>query len=395
MQRSTLVALVLAAAAATACTQVLGLNGFKDGPREAGAATGGSGGSGASAGTAGAGASGGSGGMAGGSGGTTPGDASDGSASGGAAGGPGGAAGDASTDGSTCTCLPTAPTTWAGPLALFDGSSAPPACPAGWTTFVDKAGSSVTASPASCAACSCSVSSPAMCLVSVVTGTSCTSSCSDITSVGSACATLNVSQCGSATYLKSASVTGNPSAGTCTADSVTNPTPTKATFADQARACFYTGASAQSCGSGEKCVPAPPSGYPQRYCIATQDPSANCSASAVYTHKYVVATSIKDTRGCSACSCSSTTGGTCSGANVNLSFALAKFCAEPAGGTTFAGSTNTCMPFKNTIGSNVAAGYAKAFADAVGATCAAPTGGTPIGSAVLDPATTWVFCCTK
>lgn len=372
MQRPTLLALVMGGIAATACSQVLGLNSFSD-SHEAGATTGGSAGAGASGGTSG-----------------TTGDAS--SGSGGTA--PGGAAGDAST----CTCLPAAPTGWSGPLAFVVGKTAPPACTPEWNTFVDHGGTSVNASPASCAQCSCSVSSskPAMCsvIVTTTTDTAC-GGCTDTTNVGSGCTTLAQTCSSAAAALKSATI-GNLIPGNCTPDAVTNPTPSKATFADQARACVYNGAGSGSCGLGKLCMPPPPSGYPPRYCIAMQGLTANCSASQVYTQKYVVATSIKDDRSCSACACSTTVGGSCKGVSATVSFHTDKYCTVVSvGGATFTGSWNGCSIFQNLSHVDVTAGRARATATANNASCAAPTGGAPIGSAVLDPKTSWVFCCTK
>lgn len=321
-------------------------------------------------------------------------------------------------DGSTCTCLSSPPSGWSGPLAFFDDTAAPPSCApeagtAAWSSFLDSGGSAVNAAPAKCSACSCSITTAPTCAVVIETSTSTTctggTDTSTVTGNGSCTALTLASGHTGAAFVQAQVGNVVPNTGSCSVSGGTA-TVAAATFSDHTRACLVD--SPGSCSSGGVCVPPVPSGFPDgRYCIAKKDSAATCPSSGDYTHQYTIATSITDTRGCTACgACSipSGVGATCSSsAQVSLNFEQdppGRFtgCSGPlTGPAPFQGSTaQQCLPFSQLlaggqIGPETPAGAVSATATDPNAPCNVANGGQPTGSAALDPNNTWVFCCNK
>lgn len=333
-------------------------------------------------------------------------------------GGSGGSAGigrdggnDAPNDGpATCTCLPPAPTGWTGPLALFNASAAAPSCAGGWTTFLDSGGTHFTGLPAKCTACSCGVSAPPTCNVQIETATAstCNSGTDTNTVAGNGqCVALHFSGTDQGTAFVQAHVTDvTANSGTCTTSGGA-PTPATAAFTDHMRACKLA-SKPPSCRSGNACAPPVPTGFPGgRYCIAKQLATATCPTSGAYTQQYTVATALADTRSCSSCQCSIASGSGVA-CDQNTSVALTfdhqapttiRACAEALTGPgVFQGSLSQCQVFHQElsggVGGATSANAVSATAVDQNAACKVSST-TPSGTVKLDPAHTWVFCCTQ
>jgi hypothetical protein len=208
-------------------------------------------------------------------------------------------------------CVPAAPAGWDGPLELYSGTVAPPACSTGFTTSVS-AYDLLQASAATCG-CACGSSDTTCTTPSIEfydsttcgTGSPCAT---EILSPG-VCTTLDeTSHCPGAAVLDITLVPGNAAFGACT------PQPTKKVppyaWGLQARSCTPTVAPSQAnCASGQTCAPLAGAGFVQELCIGHLGDVA-CPAGA-YGVKHVFYTTVVDLRGCTACTCAAPSGGSC------------------------------------------------------------------------------------
>jgi hypothetical protein len=146
-----------------------------------------------------------------------------------------------------------------------------------------------------------------------------------------------------------------------------------------ARACTW--APHDGCASqGDVCSPAA-AGF--RACVATPG-DVDCPASSPYVDRHVFYGGIDDTRGCTPCTCGAPTGSTCTGSIAIYSDAA---CSAQVFADLITSSGPSCIdvPAGSALGSKKAgpATYAPGA-------CAA-NGGEPVGSAV--PSQPVTFCC--
>jgi len=139
------------------------------------------------------------------------------------------------------------------------------------------------------------------------------------------------------------------------------------------------------CSSGQVCVPAPPGTFGGKVCVF-QSGDVPCPGSG-YTQQHTFYGSATDSRGCTACSCASPTGITCSGGAVAVASSIS---GSACAGTMDSVPTNgTCTSVTLGPMSNDFV-WATAEQTASGGTCAVQ-GGTASGS--VTPAGPTTVCC--
>jgi hypothetical protein len=214
------------------------------------------------------------------------------------------------------TCIPAAPTGWAGPFELYEGSNPLPACELGFlgTTLDGNAG--LSASAASCD-CQCNLPEGVRCAAPTVTFSAtsavCPAACATETLTPGVCTAVDKRiGCGLGVTGATISVPAPAVAaqGTC-APLWTVGVPI-ATWSTSARACGASVASAHAdCQGASVCVRAPSTPFRGGLCIE-QVGDVACPATD-YTVKYLYYGGIDDTRSCSSCTCGAVTGTTCLG----------------------------------------------------------------------------------
>jgi hypothetical protein len=164
--------------------------------------------------------------------------------------------------------------------------------------------------------------------------------------------------------------------GTCAA-SGGEPTLADVTWAIQGTAC---GDAPQGggCDAGQVCQPTPTAPFKTGLCIS-RDGDQDCPGPP-FTDKHLLFEKLDDTRGCSACTCGGSAGGSCS-ANITIYSDMA--CSADA--VTF--GAGTCAPIS---GNKAVAGMVAGNIAINKGTCPA-SGGAPMGDAVPSQPTT--FCC--
>lgn len=209
--------------------------------------------------------------------------------------------------GYSCFDPASVPAGWAGPLILYDGAGAAPACPAGYPTNLLSGITSVSAPASQCSACACSA--PII---------DCTAGPID----GYLDNTCTVA--GGSTFAA-------PMDGVCTAANVTTSTafiaaapmvnlggcqpvggsPMNQPFTfNNALGCGEGKGS--SCGSGGGvCLAPPPAPFVGRLCIA-QAADTPCPDPFTQRHDLADINGVNDTRGCSPCSCGGLSQASCS-----------------------------------------------------------------------------------
>lgn len=198
-----------------------------------------------------------------------------------------------------CTCVPPAPMGWT--FGVLDGDARDP-CPSSYDTPVDLL-EGVSASPAQCG-CTCpGVDVQPTCAAPQQA----TLQMGDSQCQGPTPVTLNnVAACnvqsaeaygnGGSVYAKATCNVPAPSGGTCKAPAATTGAAAP-TYAHQGRACAPAAAPG-ACQNGDACLPSV-SG-PWGLCAA-HDGDVPCPNG--YPQRHVVATSVTDTRACTACTC--------------------------------------------------------------------------------------------
>jgi hypothetical protein len=90
------------------------------------------------------------------------------------------------------------------------------------------------------------------------------------------------------------------------------------TWGSLAVACSPSALTGASCGAGGQCIPAPPASFEAHTCVL-QPGTGGCSGAGFYSVQRTYYGGAQDTRGCSACTCNSTSGVDCNaGAQVVL-----------------------------------------------------------------------------
>jgi len=214
-------------------------------------------------------------------------------------------------------CVPAVPGGWSGPVELYAGATPAPSCTASFASAYD-GNAGLSAPPGTCS-CSCGAPNtecgvPGLSFYVQAAGVCPASACSTSTLPAGACTTLSdTSGCGTPfTSAISASAPVVEPAGCTPQPSSSRAPPAWATYA---QACSSTTAVvAGNCGSGAVCAPKPAAPYGATLCISQAGDLA-CplpSGGAGYTAKQLFYGNADDQRTCTACTCGSLAGATCS-----------------------------------------------------------------------------------
>ncbi|HEY6459763.1 MAG TPA: hypothetical protein VIY73_06415 [Polyangiaceae bacterium] len=210
-------------------------------------------------------------------------------------------------------CVPAAPAGWEGPLEVYRGSTAAPACSADFAGVYDGNDSLGTVPPATCS-CGCGLS-PTTCSAEPL-GYTTTALCSNATPCFSttltpgACTTETASQCLTTGVIPLfiSSAAPAPTSPDCAAQPGKTLPPVQ--WGIDGRACAPTVALAQvDCKGGSVCAPVPAAPYDPNLCVL-QAGDASCP-SGPYSNRQVLYGAVDDTRGCSSCTCGKAAGGSC------------------------------------------------------------------------------------
>jgi hypothetical protein len=272
-----------------------------------------------------------------------------------------------------CSCVGAAPASWQGPVAVWEGESAPPACPSNYPTDLIDVFAGVNAAPAACT-CSCGAPSGATCpssfTATIYSDHQCGAACDTVTLSDGACTNVQ-GVCNNAFGI---SVSPAPtSGGSCAPQAST--AASAWSWTSFARGCAPSSPSTPStagCDAGRVCISPAPPGW--RSCVYSPGDVA-CPAGS-YSARHVYYGSATDDRGCAPCSCGAPTGVTCA-ATVMIGCGTA--------GQTFAVPTS-CTSLTDPGSVQVVS------APASGGGSCAPSGGEPTGSVSAESPTT--ICCT-
>jgi hypothetical protein len=306
------------------------------------------------------------------------------------------------------------PSGWTGYFALYDGAPANvPGCAGTWPTQGYLGNGDLTAPPATCP-CTCGTPAGGTCQIpeldisdgACTGGGTCSgpvvpptgyvpgtcfgfmnsSSSGYVYYGGSTCGPQTATNCSMGTQpcnvsgsVGSASVNGD----SC-APSAPNPMKPKYTWGSAGQACG--GATpGTGCTGTEVCMPIPGGSFHSGVCIM-QTGNQTCPAGQ-FTEQHVFYDSQpNDTRGCSACSCGSPTGSTCT-----VQWKLFEDAANPNCSTlklTADSTTTTCAALSGNP--NITSAKATITLPPNGGMCA-PVDGSPTGT--VTPATPTTFCC--
>jgi hypothetical protein len=227
--------------------------------------------------------------------------------------------GDATADaqavcGPGFACTPGVPQGWGGPLEVYRGAGVPPPCSASFFGPSFEGHEGLNAPPATCG-CSCGAPQGVSCSpvrVSFTNGATCAAApaeCAAAMLLPDTCRTLSErSMCAAALVIDISAAAPVPSGGLC------NATPTLAlpvpTWSSNTRACVATGVPpTASCPAGSVCAPRPASPFASNLCIS-QAGDVLCPAGG-YSSRFVSYAGLRDTRGCSPCTCGSASGAQC------------------------------------------------------------------------------------
>lgn len=262
-----------------------------------------------------------------------------------------------SADGAVAVVLDTGtvvPAGWRGPLRIQETTGTPAACEG---DFPELDYDGHTGPQGRAASCSCSCGAPS--------GVTCSAPSAELFTdgaCGAVCASgATVTGCARlacAGNAGSVRVTAAAVGGSCTGSAASEIAPP--TWSTQVRLC-----------RGVSCGP----GCSGNVCIAKR---GQASCPATFPNAHTAYATIVDTRACSACTCGTPTGATCTGA-------IATFATSTCGSATGTAAFDTCVPYD-------ARGRitATSAASATGGACA-PSGGAPTGTVTADDPTT--ICC--
>jgi hypothetical protein len=284
-------------------------------------------------------------------------------------------------------CVPAVPPGWSGPVELYDGSDAPPACTPRFTGPSYDGNGSLGATPATCG-CSCGAAtgvqcpSPTLTLYAGAPGlTACTSTqkCASVQFPANVCSplpTLPLCSMASGTITYVSGPGSAPTGGSCAASPSVGLAPV--TWGVNARACASSLAPAQTdCAASQICAPVPASPYQSGLCVA-QAGDAACPAG--YPAKTLYYGGVSDTRTCAGCSCGPVTGASCS-AKLETSTSTDSSCSASV--ITYGLPLNTCAPVQST-------GEFRVTTVLSGGACAPST---PAPSGAATPTSPTTFCC--
>ncbi len=299
--------------------------------------------------------------------------------------------GEAATDGRvdapacSAACVPAVPTGWQGPLEIAQTMGGPmPAPPAGCDAgaYPVEAFEGLGSPDASAASCTCSCGAPSgiTCTPPVAnyfSDSTCMTSCGTTNqTVATTCTTLMLGTCGGTHVNVGSSL---PSGGACAPDAGSTVPPVD--WSARARLCAPPSTwSSAGCGAGEVCAPVAALPFETgTYCVVNNSGVVSCPPG--YPKQRVFYESSTDTRACSACTCGSPTGATCTGGTASFY------------GSTCTGNPGLTMPVPGTCG-NLGGAKVGVFSGVAptGGSCT-PMGGAPTGS--FQPESPTTVCCTQ
>lgn len=253
---------------------------------------------------------------------------------------------------------------------------ASPTCPAGWTEIARGGTGGVTASPATCTACSCGAATGGTCSATLdrYLDGGCGTSIGAIAVAGDAnagCVDVLDTPVGSIAGLSDESASG----GTCPASGGVPTVPDDALFAEEIVVCELPAGA--GCTLPAVCTPMPAAPFDPLRCVYKLQ-GGSCNQLAPFTTEVELDRTIVDTRGCAACTCGGATGQTCTASTTVYAT------NDCAGGNAVAPHDGSCVGAALTVGSYRTT---PVFA---GGTCA-PGGGGPAGGVGSDDAMT--LCC--
>lgn len=278
------------------------------------------------------------------------------------------------------TCVPAVPSGWDGPLEVYAGMGAPPSCSVGFAQSVG-AYDMLQAPDATCS-CACGPSmttctAPNLGFYDGMTCNATPMSCGTVILTPGACTTIDQrSHCTTSSYLDVTVFGGSWTAGAC-APEPTNQVPPYS-WTDQMRGCASTVAPAQvDCQMGQVCAPRPESGFDPKLCISHAG-DVPCPGNG-YGVKRTFYTAVDDMRACTACSCGSPNGGSCS-------FAIDAYLSSDQ---SCSGSPDILMPGARCAGAQQPGDF-RLVETPTGGTCT-PGASVPSGSAT--PTGPVTVCC--
>lgn len=282
-------------------------------------------------------------------------------------------------------CTAPVPTGWAGPVAFYSGSAAPPSCSGsgGFPTLAADGGNGVSASPAICSACSCSTAQGVVCPVAQITlfsNSTCNGTGGTLTLPADVCQSyVSLSEIRSIRWTSS-----NPAGGSCNPGAPSPPVLPEPVWAQRGRAC---GGATQGggCGGGA-CVARPSAPFKALACIGRV---GDHTCPAGFPTKSQFSAGVNDTRDCSGCTCGAPSGASCSGSltlgsNATCSADVATLNAPGQCASVGPDPSPPTPPYLESRSARYNQGPAST------ATCA-PGGGQPTGG--VTAGTTVTICC--
>jgi hypothetical protein len=284
-------------------------------------------------------------------------------------------------------CVPAPPADWSGPFEFYSGAGAVPACTTNFGHSAFDGNDSISAGSASCG-CTCDPAKGVSCsdvsfaiAPTAVCAQNPSGPCDTFTLSNGQCKTINDQGKCNANDLAMTASAPTASGGMC---------PPKPTFSAPApswavsgRACAaQTAISAADCTSGNVCAPYPSTPFQAGLCIMHTGDVA--CPTAGYTGKHVLYSGINDARGCSACTCGSVGGATCT--------AIVKVFSSTTNGTC--GGPTPPVPFSLPVKCSAVSQPAdfNVTETPSGGTCT-PSPVTPVGQ--VTPAQPTTFCCSS
>jgi len=282
-------------------------------------------------------------------------------------------------------CYPTAPSTWTGPVILYQGTTAAPACPAAMTQVALKANADLSTPELPQCGCTCELKGSCKGSYTLTNhkGTGCSAACSGGSSglafgtcypfIPGKCSTADTSPI----VAWDVAITPDTSALTCKAVQAPTQPPAAPSWGVTLQACGTLSPSTTGCAVGI-CVPPPAAPYLTSACVFKAG-DQQCPG-APYTKRVLAYGGYDDTRSCSTCACGAPSGASCTG---NLSLMSGVGCT---GSSLGGGQAPGCVALPNGVG-----GYF-ALSVTAKATCA-QTGGQPTGGVTPKDPTT--ICCVE
>jgi hypothetical protein len=294
------------------------------------------------------------------------------------------------------------PAGWSGYVTLYDGLPAgSPACPSTFPTDDYHGNATLNAPDATCTTCTCAAPVGESCVPGPVTVADVTCGATPVCTT--ALAAPAAGACTGADVLPGSATCGAGAGPSCVAGSgacnvsVSSPAPTVTpgtcqgsggaatvtapSWGTLGRACAGPTTVGTGCSGGAVCAPRAGPPFASGLCIEHAGDMA-CPAGD-FSAKHLFYATVSDTRGCAACACGASSGGTCSASISIYSSPTPNTCT--GGLITLQAGSCTNLVGNPTVGSRKATITAPQ-----GGSCA-PSGGQPVGAAT--PGTPTTFCC--